>query len=282
MLFAGTELAARIERAESQMLIDAADAIARCGRDVIVRPIAGGVATYTGPNSPLNKLAGLGFGGPVDESALQKIEALWAERKTVVQAEVSCLADSQVGTLLTRRGYELRGFEHVLGLSLVPGDARAALDKESDIVVTTSGDHELALWIDTVVTGFLTPDTQGAAAHESFARDVMEQVIGDMADTRGMVRFLARQGGTVIGGASMRMFDGVAQLSGAATLPAYRRRGAQTAMLRTRLAEAVRAGCDLATVITLPGSKSHENAQRRGFELLYTRAVLVREGKGGG
>lgn len=282
MLFPGTELAARIERAECQMLMDAADAIARRGREVIVRPIAGGVATYTGPNSPLNKLAGLGFGGPVDESALQEIETLSNERKKTVQAEVSCLADPQVVTLLTRRGYELRGFEHVLGLSLFPGDSREALEKESDIVVTPSGDHELAQWIDVVATGFLTLDTQGAPAHESFERDVMEQVISDMADTRGMTRFLARQRGAVIGAASMRMFDGVAQLTGAATLPAYRRRGAQTAMLRTRLAEAVRAGCDLATITTLPGSKSHENAQRRGFELLYTRAVLVREWKSGG
>ncbi len=31
-----------------------------------------------------------------------------------------------------------------------------------------------------------------------------------------------------------------------------------------------------AEVTTQPGSKSQENAQRRGFALLYTRAVLVR------
>ena len=36
-------------------------------------------------------------------------------------------------------------------------------------------------------------------------------------------------------------------------------------------------GCDLAVVTTQPGSKSQENVQRRGFELLYTRAVLVLE-----
>jgi hypothetical protein len=29
-------------------------------------------------------------------------------------------------------------------------------------------------------------------------------------------------------------------------------------------------------IVTQAGSKSHENAQRRGFDLLYTRATLVR------
>ena len=72
------------------------------------------------------------------------------------------------------------------------------------------------------------------------------------------------------------MSEGVAQLTGAATAPEYRRRGVQTALLSTRLADAAGAGCDIAVVTTQPGSKSQENVQRRGFHLLYTRAVLVK------
>jgi hypothetical protein len=37
-----------------------------------------------------------------------------------------------------------------------------------------------------------------------------------------------------------------------------------------------REGCDVDVVTTQPGSKSQENAQRHGLELLDTRAVLVR------
>jgi len=40
---------------------------------------------------------------------------------------------------------------------------------------------------------------------------------------------------------------------------------------------AAAAGCDVAVIITQPGSKSQQNAQRRGFDLLYTRAVLVKQ-----
>ncbi|MEJ2340034.1 MAG: hypothetical protein P8Y15_14260 [Gemmatimonadales bacterium] len=75
----------------------------------------------------------------------------------------------------------------------------------------------------------------------------------------------------------MRLSGGIAQLCGAATLPEHRRRGVQTALLARRLADAAHAGCDVAVVTTQPGSKSQENVQRRGFELLYTRAILVRE-----
>ena len=75
----------------------------------------------------------------------------------------------------------------------------------------------------------------------------------------------------------MRIDDGVAQLGGAATRPVHRRRGVQTALIAARLAEAARQGCDLAVVTTQPGSKSQQNVQRFGFEMMYTRAVLVRE-----
>ena len=64
---------------------------------------------------------------------------------------------------------------------------------------------------------------------------------------------------------------------GATTAPAHRRRGVQAALLSARLADARAAGCDIAVVTTLPGSKSQQNVQRQGFELLYARATLVRE-----
>ena len=75
----------------------------------------------------------------------------------------------------------------------------------------------------------------------------------------------------------MRLCEGIAQLCGAATLPEHRRHGVQSALLRGRLEIAGRAGCDVAVVTTQPGSKSQENVQKQGFELLYTRAILVRQ-----
>ena len=55
-----------------------------------------------------------------------------------------------------------------------------------------------------------------------------------------------------------------------------RRHGVQTALLAARLAD-LAAGCDVAVVTTQPGSRSRRNVQRHGFDLLHTRAVLIRE-----
>ena len=63
----------------------------------------------------------------------------------------------------------------------------------------------------------------------------------------------------------------VAGLFGAGTRAQYRRRGVQSAMLQRRLEDAAEAGCDVAIVTTLPGSDSHRNVARRGFELMYTK-----------
>jgi N-acetylglutamate synthase-like GNAT family acetyltransferase len=91
-----------------------------------------------------------------------------------------------------------------------------------------------------------------------------------------VVRYAALHDGALAGGANLHIAHGVAQLAGAATAPAYRRRGIQAALLAARLADAGAAGCDVATVTTQPGSRSQQNVQRRGFDVLYTRAVLIK------
>src|SRR5688572_16354469 len=116
MLFPGTSLAARIERAESRFMADCAAAAAsrRPGAGVFVTPLGGGVATFTSPGSPLNKVAGLGFAGPLDGGELDAVERAFAERGSHVQVEVSTLGDPSVVQALTTRGYVLQGFENAL------------------------------------------------------------------------------------------------------------------------------------------------------------------------
>ena len=271
-------LAARIERAEALLLADAVARVAlRVGErgDFLSRPFAGGIAAFAEPGSPLNKIAGLGFDGALPETELEEVEKAFARRECPIRVELSSLADPALGALLTRRGYVLEGFEDVLGLAL---PARDLPPIPEDVRVRPSGPEELELWLDVTVAGFLSPDAQGVPSNESFEEGVLRRVIRDFAQAEGMTRYLAEQGGVPAGGGSVRIADGLAQLCGAATLPAHRRRGIQTALLAERLAAAGRAGCDLAVVTTQPGSKSQENARRRGFALLYTRAVLVRGG----
>lgn len=275
-LFAGQDLAARVEHAERTLIEEGARAAAR--RDpqqrVLVRPIGGGLAVWAGPGSPLDKVVGVGMNSAAfDDAELDAVEQAFAEREAPVQFEVSTLADPTVVERLTRRGYVLLGFENVLGLRLEPG--RQAPPAE-DTEIRDVGHDEFETWVNVVVDGFATPDTQGVASHEEFPREALERAERDLTATSGFVGSLAMIDGKPAGGASLRLSDGVAQLCGAATLPEFRRRGVQGALLSMRLAAAAAAGCDLAVVTTLPGSKSQQNVQKLGFQLLYPRAILVR------
>src|SRR5512132_603916 len=274
-LFCGIALAERIESVEAELIARASEAADRRRADTagFVIPIAGGVATFAEEGSPFNKVAGLGFGGVPSAAALDEIERAFAACGAPVRVELAHLADPAIGALLTERGYRLVSFENVLGRAL-EGEPERLIPR--GVEVRPSGDDELEAWLDVVMDGVAHPDTQGVQSHEEFPRRVVERAERDFV-AAGVIRYVALRDGVIAGGASFRMAEGVAQLTGAATAPAHRRRGVQSALLSARLTDAAAAGCDIAVVTTQPASNSQRNVQRRGFDLLYTRAVLVKQ-----
>ncbi|MEZ4380450.1 MAG: GNAT family N-acetyltransferase [Nannocystaceae bacterium] len=282
-LFADVALAARIEAAERDYV---AGCVRACPSPARVLPLAGGVALWAGDGSPLNKVAGLGF-APFDaaaEAALAEHERALAERGAAVQVEVATLAAPALAELLCRRGYALVGFENVLGRRLDDLDDLDDLDPDgaaprdaAALAVTRAAPDDDA-WLEAAVAGFTAPDDADLPAHEVFDAASLRAVFRDTSRAAGTRRYLARRGDVIVGSAAARLHADarVAQLSGASTLPAHRRRGVQTALLRARLRDAAAAGCELAVVTALPGSRSQLNIQRQGFALLYARALLVR------
>jgi GNAT superfamily N-acetyltransferase len=75
--------------------------------------------------------------------------------------------------------------------------------------------------------------------------------------------------------ASLYLAAGAAILAGATTLPEFRGRGCQTALLRRRLADAAAAGCTLAVAEASPGSTSQRNMERSGLRTAYTKAIWL-------
>ena len=227
----------------------------------------------------MTKVIGVGFGELPSEEELDTVERAFFDRGSPVRAEVATLADPAFCARLTNRGYILRGFENVLGRAITEEDG-AGLERSDIDVVEAAGVPE---WNDIVITAFENPDTGVISAPaESFPREELERILDDTASARGFKRYLARVRGQAAGGASLRLFDGIAQLCGAGTLPRFRRQGVQTALLKTRLRDARLAGCEIAVITTQPGTKSQQNSQRRGFQLLYARAVLVKDPPGAG
>src|SRR3954470_10700564 len=137
-LFCDTALAARIERAEADVMAAAAP---------LAIPIAGGVATFVEAGSPFNKVAGLGCGGAPAVADVEAVEAAFAARGAPVQVELAHVGDPAVAAMLTERGYRLRWVENVLGRSRDGGVAGVAAP---GVEVRLSDDDEFDAWLDVV------------------------------------------------------------------------------------------------------------------------------------
>ena len=269
-MFASPALAARIEHAEARLTRALAAGV--LDPPALVRDLGGGISAVTRPGSPLNKIIGLGFDGEMDDRALSAVESDWRERREAARVELASLASPSLAPFLTARGYRLQGFENVLGLALASRPAAP----QTSVTVETVREGDDSSWLETLITGFAHPDGTGVTS-EVVPRDALAPVMEDFRRAAGMVRSLARVDGRPAGAATVRLDSGIAQLCGATTLPQYRRRGVQRALLEARLALASATGCDIAILTTAPGSQSQANAQKQGFALLYARAVLVRE-----
>jgi GNAT superfamily N-acetyltransferase len=270
-LFCDPALAHRVERAEVDLIGAAASAARQRHGDGFQIPVAGGLASFAGDGSPYNKVVGLGFDGVPDGAELDGIEQAFRRHGAPTQVELAHLGDPAVGEMLTARGYRLESFENVLGRALDEPVSPSALP---GVEVRRSTDDEWDAWLAVMADAAAHPDTEGLPWHEEFPRAIYEDAMRDAA-AAGVRRYAAVREHSIAGGAELRIVDGIAQFAGAATAPAHRRHGIQSALLATRLADSSAEGCDLAVIVTQLGSKSHQNAQRSGFHLLYTRAVLV-------
>ena len=116
---------------------------------------------------------------------------------------------------------------------------------------------------------------QGFAEHYPVTHEILS-VMKMFAMSKNTECYLARIDGRVVGGATLGIRGRIAGLFGASTLPDYRNRGVQTALLHWRLRRAVEAGCELAMSLAHPGSHSQRNITRLGFQTLYTRVKFER------
>jgi N-acetylglutamate synthase-like GNAT family acetyltransferase len=90
----------------------------------------------------------------------------------------------------------------------------------------------------------------------------------------GFVHYMAFDGRRPVAIAALCMFEDIGYLMAAATAEADRRRGAQQALIATRVAQAERQGCAMLVSETLHMLEhSYRNLQRAGFEEVYDKEV---------
>ena len=283
-MFTDLALAARIDRAEAALCAGIVAAGRNGHTQSVVLPLAGGKAIFVASGSPINKVIGLGFdavAGELDLAELEAVEAAWRERGEPVRVELCSLTDPKIAQTLSERGYHLHGFENALGCSLTQW--RSAEGSPRIRVAIVADDHDFRAWREISVIAFTSMDGTGSVVDDPMEREQMEKVLTEMTSAPGFRRYLAFVDDQPVGAASLRLDEGagagdrtLVQMCGAGTLPAARGQGVQKALLNHRLIEAQAAGCDLAVVTTAPGSRSQENMMRRGFALLYARAVMIK------
>jgi GNAT superfamily N-acetyltransferase len=264
-------LARRIELAEARAAAGAAAALMRLRPDtgVAVEEIAGGYAVYCGANSPVTQAVGLGLDGPVSEEEFDHLEEFYRSHKEPARVETCPLADASLIEQFGKHHYRVSEFTNVM--ARLVGDehaARARRDVPNGVTIERVAIENIDLWTMTVSQGFAGdfPLTQG-----------IPSVMRAFASAAHVESYLARCNGAVAGGGTLIIRDGVAGLFGASTLPGFRNRGVQTALLEARTARAAEAGCDLAVCLAKPGSASQRNVVRQGFAVLYTRVKFERD-----
>ena len=262
----GLELAREIESAEAEAAVACAERLAAAhgvGAGA-VSSIGGGHAVYCGANSPVTQAVGLGLNGVVSKEEFDRLEEFYFSRNETVRVETCPMADGSLIENYRERGYHVSEFSNVM---VRPVEKAGTVALPAGIEIQKAASGEIDLWTLTVAQGF--------AEHFPVTQEILS-VMRLFADGKNTECYFARVDGKIAGGATLALRGRIAGLFGASTLPQFRNRGVQTALLEARMQRAAERDCELAMSIALPGSASQRNITRRGFRTLYTRVKFER------
>ena len=261
MPFADHALARRLEAAEAFACAEFAAARARLfphSGSTSIRS-AGATAVFDGVDAPTTQSFGLGMFEPPSTEALDEMEEFFLSRGAQPMHEVCPLAGAATLDLLCTRDYRPFEVSNVLFRSIEPPNTVHA----DGINVRVAGPDETEIWGSVSTRGW---------THEHPELEKFVQQIGAiLVARRNSPCFLAEIDGVPAAAGALLLHEGVALFAGATTLPEFRRRGLQRALLAERMHYAAVAGCRLAMMVAEAGSISQRNAERQGFRVAYTR-----------
>jgi GNAT superfamily N-acetyltransferase len=231
-------------------------------------PVGDGWLILAPREVPLWGVKGAGFEAPLEARDVERVEDLCRQRGLPARFDLCALADGTLGDRLAARGYAASPSCEVWMRAVGEPDPPAQQDPEVRTEPVDGSDAD-------AVTRFAEVVSRGFRGGED--PDAWNVAIGRNSLRRpGRHAFLAYVDGALAGGGLVTVTDGLASFIYTSTLPAFRRRGAQGALMRARLGRAREAGADTVCVQCEPGSPTARNAARLGFGHAYTRTFFTR------
>ncbi|MCC6320280.1 MAG: hypothetical protein IT438_02455 [Phycisphaerales bacterium] len=246
------------------------------------------VAGREHPGSWLNSIVNLGMSGPVDEAGLAGTIEWYVAAGIEPTVELCPFAHPSTPGLCTKLGFVLNprvepagkvtcAFDNVMARALGRPGASSVENAPSvhEVEMRVVDPHDPATsreFIEvTIARGSLTSPPPS---------DNERATVRRCMDHPRSVAVAAWVDGRMVGAAQLEVWGESCTLYAAKVLPEFRRRGIQQALIGARLDEGARRGARFATISSRPGVATERNARRMGFEVVYTRVMLVRPGVG--
>lgn len=263
MIFSDINLSQKLERTEAKANAAMIETRAKFSPEVNAEwiEVGGTYAMFDGVDSPLTQTFGLGVFEEITDKELDEIESFYKKHDSLVFHEVSPMTNISLVHLLNERGYQPVELTSVMFLLIESDLLDLSINTEIKTRIIEAGEGEL--WARTAAIGWST-EGEGLA-------DFMFDYGKICTNCKGGFPFLAEIENKPISAGMLFIFDDVALLSGASTVPEGRRQGGQKALLQARLSFAKFQGCKIAMMCALPGSQSQKNAEKNGFRIAYTR-----------
>jgi len=251
------------------------------------RRLAGGLLTRGEPGTWINTTSGLGMNTAVQSADIEELIRWFEEKGIEPRAEICPFAHPSTWSELGKQGFIIRSFENVFVADLVKGAVREPPQPLGEGITLFQVDRydasQVRAYAEAICAGFSHPNPPPKADIDLWMRVVRED---------NLLAFGAISQGQIVGGgcaeiARLPLRNGASEIShtmailfGLSVLPEWRKRGIQQALIAQRLKLARHQGAQLATISAQPGVATERNARRLGFEVAYTKAIVVRPGPG--
>ncbi|UCC82112.1 MAG: GNAT family N-acetyltransferase [Gemmatimonadota bacterium] len=260
----------RLERTEIAAWIDfyraaSPASAAACGLGMLENDEAVAVRATAADVLGLNRAIGLGLERPASEAAIEKlVEFFVSERAPRFFVQVSPYADAEAGELLSAHG-----FRHYNNWVKLYRDTSPPPSVDTDLTIRRIAQDEAPAFGRIVAACFDWPQPTASW-------------VADMVGRDGWRHYMAFDGDTPAATAALFVSDGLGWIDFATTLPEYRGRGAQSALLAQRIRDAAELGCEGLVVETAEDrpekpAPSFRNQLRFGFEVAYVRPNYIYE-----